>query len=300
MLNKLNILFLLLIINAPLCLAQELNCRIIVNAQQVQTQERQVFSVMENEFTRFMNERKWTSDNFEPAEKINCSILLTIEQMPAIGVFTASVQVQSSRPIFNASYESRMLNFADRDWQFEYVESQPLEFTDNAFQSNLTSMLAFYAYIIIGLDYDSFSEYGGTPYYTKALEIVNLAQTSGLPGWQQFDSNRNRYWLTQNLIDAQMEPLRQGIYRYHRHGLDVFLEKPQEARKEVMNLFQSIRTVNRQRPNSILVISFFDAKASEIINIFKEGDMAVRREAFTILSEVNPINTERYRAIVGN
>ncbi|MCC5930700.1 MAG: DUF4835 family protein [Cyclobacteriaceae bacterium] len=280
--------------------AQELNCRVVVDGTRAQTQERQIFPIMENEFTRFLNERKWTSDNYEVNEKINCNILITIEQMPSIGVFTATAQVQSSRPVYNTNYDTRILNFADRDWQFEYIESQPLEFTDNAFQSNLTSMLAFYAYAILGMDYDSFSELGGTPYFNKCLEIVNLAQTSNMPGWQQFDSNRNRYWLTQNLLDNQMEDLRKGIYRYHRHGLDLFLEKPEDARKEVLDLLKNIRSINKLRPNSIAIISFLDAKADEIINIFKQGDMSVRREAFTILSEVNPPNTEKYRAIIGN
>jgi len=154
---------------------QELNCKVVVNSDRVQTTERNVFRDMETSFTQFMNDTKWTNDQFSVEERINSNVLITIESMPSIGNYNATVVIQSARPVYNTSYETLLLNFADRDWQFQYTESQPLNYNDNTFSSNLTSMLAFYANIIIGLDYDSFSELGGNPYFSKALNIVTLA-----------------------------------------------------------------------------------------------------------------------------
>ena len=185
--------------------AQELNCRVIVNAQQVQTTERAVFAEMETEFAQFLNTTKWTPDDFEEEEVIKCNLVITISDMPSIGVFQASVQVLSSRPVYGTGYESVVMNFADRNWDFEYVQSQPLRFNENTFTDNITSMLAYYAYMIIGYDYDTFSELGGTPHYERAFRIVNNAQQSNYPGWQQFNSVRNRYWLIENIQNPQLE-----------------------------------------------------------------------------------------------
>ncbi|MFZ6012100.1 MAG: DUF4835 family protein, partial [Bacteroidota bacterium] len=214
--------------------AQELNCSVTINATQITTSDRGIFKDMKNAVEQFMNTRKWTNDAFKNHEKINCNFLITITKMPAIGNFTASVQVQSARPIFNTNYSSLLFNFADRDWEFEYIESLPLEYNDNTFTTNLTSMLAVYAYLIIGLDYDSFSELGGTPYFQKALTVVNTAQQSNRPGWQAIGSNRNRYWIVENLNNSQMIDLRKTLYYYHRHGLDTFDKNPDQSREIIL------------------------------------------------------------------
>lgn len=280
--------------------AQELNCRVVVDDQRIQTTDRAIFQDMERSFQNFMNNRKWTDDFFQPEERINCNIVITLTSNPAINSYEATAQVQSSRPVHNTGYESLMLNFADRDFIFEYTESQPLDFSPNTFGTNLVSMLAFYAYIIIGTDYDSFSKLGGNPYFQQAFDILNLAQSTSIKGWQQFDSNRNRYWLIENLTNKQMEPFREEFYNYHRLGLDVFLEKPDEARSNVLNLLKKLQEIERLRPNSIIKISFFDSKTDEIINIFKQSTPAQKREAFDICSKIEPSNTDKFREMLSN
>jgi hypothetical protein len=220
--------------------------------------------------------------------------------MPSIGSFNATVHIQSARPVFDTNYETLLLNFADRDWQFEYTESLPLEYVENVYTSNLVSMLAYYAYVILGFDYDSFGKLGGDPWYNKALNIVNLAQSSNRTGWQALDSNRNRYWLVENLTNQQMSPIREGLYNYHRLGLDRFNEDQDQARQQVLIVLREIQKVNNQRANSILIISFFDAKADELLQIFSRGAMQARREAYEIITRIDPTKTDRFQAILKN
>ena len=281
-------------------IAQELNCLVTVSAEQVQTTERRVFKDMEIAFAQFLNTRKWTDDEFETDERINCNLNITINSMPSIGNFLATVQIQSARPIYNTSYESLLLNFADREWQFAYVESQPLEFNDNTFQSNLTSILAFYAYVILGLDYDSFGLKGGEAYLQKALDVVNNAQNSNRPGWNQIGSNRNRYWLIENLTNTQMTSVREGMYTYHLKALDTYSEDPDNSRKQILDVLKDLQTVRANNPTSILVISFMDAKADELVNIFSEGNMQVRKEAYDILNVLDPSKREAFEQIIKN
>ena len=280
--------------------AQELNCNVIVNSDRVQTTERSVFKDMEVAFAQFLNERKWSNDIFESEERINCNMIITIESQPSIGIFNATVQIQSARPIYNTDYESILLNFADRDWQFQYVESLPLDFNENAYNSNLTSMLAYYAYIIIGLDYDTFGNLGGSPHIEKAWNVLINAQSSGRAGWEPVGSNRNRYWLAENLLNPQMLPIREGFYRYHRLAMDNFQKDPDGGRKIVLEALKDLQKVSRIKPNSILVVAFFDAKSDELINIFKEGNITVRRQAYDVLKDLDPSKTEKFSQIIKN
>lgn len=291
--------FLILLLSAP-AFAQELKCSVSINASQITTSDQGIFKDMKNAIEQFMNSRKWTNDTYKSHEKINCNFLITITKMPAIGNFTASVQVQSARPVFNASYTSLLFNFADRDWEFDYIESQPLEYNDNSFLNNLTSMLALYAYLIIGLDYDSFSELGGTPYYQRALNVVNNAQQANRPGWQSIGSNRNRYWLVENLNNPQMTDLRKALYSYHRLGLDTFDQDPDKARATILKGLKDIKKIRDINPSAILIISFFDAKGKELANIFSDGNIQVRREAYDIITAIDPSNRSNYEKILQN
>lgn len=296
-----NLIALILTVVSVLCVsAQEINCKVTVNADQVQSSDRSVFSDMENAFTQFVSNRQWTDDDFDNFEQIRCNMIITLNNtQTSIGNFEASgVQIQYARPVYNTNYESILLNFADRDWQFEYVESQPLQFNDNTFDSNLTSILAFYAYIILGLDYDSFSELGGTLYFQKALDVVNNAQQSNRPGWNALGSTRNRYWLVENFTNSQMVELRKGIYKYHRLALDTFGEDPEKSRRLIVEVLREFQKVRDIYPNSILIISFLDAKSDELINIFSEGNLQVRREAYEILIEIDPAKTGEYEKII--
>lgn len=295
------VLIILLTVCSLNAVAQELLTTVTINVgPKVQTTERNVFRDMKTAFQQFLNSRKWTSDAYRQHEKIKCSILINITDMPSIGVFSASVQIQSARPVYNSNYTSLLLNFADRDWEFEYIESQPLEYNDNTFTNNLTSMLAFYAYLVIGLDYDSFSELGGTPYFQRALTVVNNAQSSNRSGWQSLGNVRNRYWIIENLLNAQMADVRRTLYSYHRLGLDTFEKTPDQSRSVILTGLKSIRKAKDINPNAILIISFFDAKSKELANIFSDGQLTVRREAYDLITQMDPSNQTTYAKILKN
>lgn len=278
---------------------QELNCHVIVNAEQIQTSDRAVFKDMERSFANFLNTRKWTNDSYKNFEKINCSIFINISKMPSIGNFSANVQITSARPVYNSNYETVLFNFADREWEFEYIESLPLEYNDNSYISNLTSMLAFYAYIILGMDYDSFSELGGTPYFQKALAVVNNAQPANRPGWQSLGSNRNRYDLIESINNPQMLELRKNTYRYHRLALDIFEKSPEQSRQIVLDALKSVKQAWTVYPNSIFIISFFDTKSAEMVNLFSDATLSVKREAYDLLTSLDP-KRNVYEKIMGN
>jgi hypothetical protein len=278
-------------------LAQEINCNVTINAQNIQISDRSIFQDMENAFEQFLNNRRWTNEVFRPEERIRCNMVLTMETMPNIGSFTASLQIQVLRPVYGTNYETVVFNFADRNWQFDYTESLPLEFNENTFNTNLTSMLGFYAYIILGYDYDSFSRLGGSAFFDRAFNVVINAQQSPRAGWKQFESNRNRYWITENLMSSQMVPVREAIYEYHRQGLDMFGRDPEQGRDAIITALQKIKDVNKLRPNSVIINSFFDAKSDELANIFSQGNDSKRRQAVEILRELDPTNTEKYSRI---
>lgn len=289
----------LLLVSSFLSAAQELNCKVTISADQVQTSDRAIFKDMERAIAQFMNSRKWTTDTYKNHERINCAIFIRISKMPSIGNFQANAQITSGRPVFNSNYETAVLNFADRDWEFEYYESMPLEFNDNNYISNLTSMLAYYAYIILGMDYDSFSELGGTPYFQKALTVVNNAQPSNRPGWAALSGNRNRYNLIENISNPQMVELRKNTYRYHRLALDAFDKNPDISRNVILIVLRNVKKVWTTYPTSILVISFFDTKSTELVNIFSSGSLQSKREAFDILTSIDS-KRNIYQKIMGN
>lgn len=289
------------ILSSVICAsAQELKCTVTINASQVQTSDQSIFKEMKNSIEQFMNSRKWTNDAFKVHEKINCNILITITKMPSIGSFEASVQVQSARPVFNTNYPTLLFNFADREWEFEYIESMQMEYNDNTYMNNLTSMLAMYAYVIIGLDYDSFSDLGGTPYFQRALNVVQNAQQAGRAGWQSLGSNRNRYWLVENLNNPQLIDLRKAIYSYHRLGLDTFDKDPEKSRAIILKGLRDIKKLRDINPTAILIISFFDAKGKELANIFSDGNILARREAYDIITTIDPSNRTTYEKIIQN
>ncbi len=278
--------------------AQELNCRVTINSEQVQTSDRQIFDDMETSFQQFLNDTEWSPDIFEGNEKINCNVIITLQNTQTLGNFTGTAQIQTARPVYNSNYESILLNYADRDWQFDYVESMPLNFNDNTYTTNLTSLLAFYAYLILGVDYDSFGNLAGTPYLQQALNVVNNAQTSNRPGWDALGSTRNRYWLIENLTNQQMQGIREGIYEYHRLALDQFQEDPAKSREVIVGVLEKLQQVKRTYPNSILVISFLDAKTDELINIFSEGDLNIRRRAFELMTSLDPSKRTQFEVIL--
>jgi hypothetical protein len=292
-----------LLLRSFLASGQELRCNVIIDTDQLRTNqvtEKQIFADMQKTIALFMNTRRWTNDNFTSEERINCNLVIRLTEMPTIKNFVGTAQIQSSRPVFGTDYESVLLNYIDRQWQFEYTNAQPMDFNPNTFSSNLTSMLAFYAYVIIGLDYDSFSKFGGTPYLQQALTIANNAQQSvgTEKGWKAFEDTRNRYWLIENLMSQQMQPLREGLYTYHRQAMDNFLSNPDQARAQVLNVLTSIQQVNQLKPAAVLTNTFFDTKINELINVFLQAPPQDKQKAYNLLVELDPTKTDRYEKLI--
>ncbi len=284
--------------SAQISTSQDLNCNVVIDAQRIETSETRIFEDMELALENFLNTRKWSTDEINPEERIKCALTITLNEMPSIGTFKATVQIRSARPIFNTTYESIIFNFADRDWSFEYVESLPMNFNENDYSSNLTSMLAFYAYIIVGLDYDSFGELAGSPYFAKAQNIVTNASQGGRPGWGALQSTRNRYALINAITNQQIEDLRIGYYKYHRLGLDVFETNPEECRTQILEVLESVKKIKARYPTSIFVISFFDAKSEELVNVFADATQQEKRKAYNLLIDLNPIKEDIFKEIL--
>jgi len=280
--------------------AQELNFTVTINSDRARTQNKDIFDQMKNSFEQFLNGRSWTNDQFAPEERIKGNMLITINDMPQVGFFEATVQIQVVRPVYGSSYESLTFNFVDRNWSFDFLESQPMEFNRYSHLSEITSLLAFYANIVIGIDYDTFSLEGGEPYFEIANNIVSNAQQSSRQGWDQNPSNRrNRYWLIDELYSTQVtRPVREALYLYHRMGLDRLTQTPEEAYENILEALKKLEEVNRTQPNSILTISFMDAKSDEISKILKNASTEIREQAVAILLKVDPNNARKYNDIL--
>jgi hypothetical protein len=295
-----NIFLFITLMAAASTFAQELNCRVLINMDQIQSSDKASLKTdMEKSFAAFMNSRKWTTDLFKPYEKINCSIFINISQMPSIGSFKANAQITAARPIYDTNYETVIFNFADREFEFEYIESQPMEYNDNTYINNLTSMLAFYAYTILAVDYDSFSELGGNPYVQKMLTVVNNSQSSSHPGWIAIGSNRSRFALMDNMNNAQMVDIRKNSYKYHRLALDNFDKNPDQGRDQILDVLRTVKKVWTINPTAILIVTFFDAKSNELTNIFTDANLNVKREAYDLLTSLDPKRTV-YQKIMAN
>lgn len=293
------ILYFLLLITS-FSFAQELNCKVQVLSQQIQGTDKRVFTTLQTAIFEFMNNKKWTNDQFKLDERIDCSILINVTERPSTDQFVATIQVQSRRPIYKSSYNSVLLNYNDNDFQFTYLENQPLEFNENQFTTNLTSVLGFYAYLIIGMDYDTFSMNGGTTYLQKAQNIVNQAQNTSEPGWRAFESNKNRYWLINNMLDAPFINIRECMYNYHRKGLDEMVSNKEGGRANILEALESLRKVHQARPLSFAMQVFFNAKSDEIINIFSGAFSDEKSKVVTLLNDIDPTNSNKYQKIMAN
>ncbi len=294
--------FFLLII-PRLSIAQELQVRLSVNASQVSSQvDKKVFQTLQTALTNFLNNRKWTTETFQPNEKIVCNFLITIRQTVSDNVYKATLVVQAARPIYSASYQSALINFQDESFTFKYVEYQPIEFNENRVSgsdplvSNLTATLAYYAYMILGLDFDSFSLRGGDPYFQKAQLVVNNApEGRDIEGWRAFDGLRNRYWLMENLTNNRYTLIHDAIYSYYRLGMDLMYENEDESRTAIMNTINIINTLNTDIQNSMVVQFFFQGKSNELVKIFKKADPEMKNRARDILAKIDISNANLYK-----
>jgi hypothetical protein len=279
--------------------AQELRCNVQVITNQIQGTNKQKFTTLQRAVYEFINGRNWTNHVYNSQERIEANIMINLTEEISSDEFRGTIQIQSRRPVFNSSYNTVLFNYLDNNMHFRYVEHETLEFSETQHLSNLTSILAFYVYIIIGLDYDSFSMNGGTEYFQKAETIVSNAQNANERGWKSFESNRNRYWLASNLRDAKYAPVREFNYRYHRLGLDRMSERPAEARAEIAESLNLLQRVYREKPDPFmhLLQVVFDAKSDEMINVFSETNPDEARRVTTLLREVDPANTPKYQKI---
>lgn len=279
--------------------AQELNVQVNVQTPQLRMTDAKVFQTLGNELKEFLNGRKWTDDVYASTERINCSFLLTITEEVSATKFKGTLTIQSSRPVFSSGYESILLNHQDKQIEFEYAEYQPLIYNDNAYLSEITSLMAYYAYIIIGYDNDSFSLNGGTPYFMKAQNVVNTAQASKSKGWQSFDGTRNRYWLVQNLLDPKHKPLRDAYYRYHRQGLDNMYADPNTARGNIVSAIEMVGNTHNNNTNSMAVDVFVATKSTEIINIFADNSVLPpdKIKVLNVMSRIDGANMSQYSRI---
>jgi len=281
--------------------AQELNCNIQISAQRIQGSNRQVFESMQRDLYQFMNNTVWTNHVFNYAERIDCNILINLSDQLSADEFKGTIQIQLSRPVFNTTYKTTILNFIDNSFQFRYVEFQPLEFDPSTYRSSLVSVLAYYTYIILGFDYDTFAPLGGTEFFQMAEKIVTSAQNAPEPGWKPYDGsrNRNRYWLVKNVLDKEYEGVRQFLYDYNMNGLDKMESKIAEARTSMVESLKFIQDVYRKKPDPFmyLVQVIMDAKSDELINIFSGAFPEEKSRVVQILTEIDPANKAKYETI---
>jgi len=302
MLGKFNVRFILLLLfsvtNIMLSVnAQELNCNLRINSDQVQGSNKSIFTTLEKSASEFVNNRKWSELTYSEAERIECNMNIVVSKVDE-ETFTAEIQVQSRRPVYNSGYNTTLFNFRDNSFVFSYKEFEVLEFNENTITSNLTAVLAYYVYIILGYDMDSYARLGGTPFFQAAERIVNAAQSMDLPGWRAFESSRNRYALVNNLTDEAFKKFRNYFYEYHRLGLDEMSINMVNARAKISSGLPILRETNRSRPSAIVVTSFMDAKTDEIINILRKASDQEKKNAIEVLTDLNPTQSEKYESIM--
>ena len=280
--------------------AQELNCSVSINTPKIQGTERRIYETLQNAIREFMNNRKWSNYNFREGERIECTILITINDRIGTDEFRGTMNVVVRRPVLNAAYNTVLLNALDKNIQFRYVEYQPLDYNDGTFTSNLTSLMAYYSYTIMGFYFDSFSPSGGTPFFQKAQEIVNSAQNASEIGWKAYESEKNRWWLTNNYMNSANSGLRDFAYRYHRLGLDQMYEKVDQARTVISQGIEVLQGIYNAKPGLYALQLIFDAKRDEIINIFSDQRVAPmeKSNAVNILKEIDPGSSSKYQAIL--
>lgn len=280
-------------------MAQELNARITVNGDKIANANKSVFTTLQNALTEFINNRKWTDATFAVNERIDCSMTIIVNEMEESS-FKGEIQVQARRPVYNSSYTTTLLNFRDQQFDFEYMEGEPLEYQENMLTGNLTATVVFYIYIILGLDFDSFSPLGGTAYIQQAQQIVSLAQSQSWSGWKAFDSNRNRHAVATALQDNASEAFRNLWYTYHRKGLDEMAANPDRGRTTIIEALPALQEVKKTRPTSVLLQMFSDAKLDEIVLIYSKATTQEKQSGYKLLQEIYPTETTRLEALQKN
>jgi hypothetical protein len=305
MFHKWSILFLLGLLLSSTVTAQELAATVTIQSSKVDNQvDPKIFVQLQSQLKDFINQRKWTGDVFTLEEKIDCSFYISIESIVSPGVYDAKLSIVSNRPVYKANYTSSLLNMQDANFTFKYQLSQPIEFNENrvqgtdALEANLTATIAYYAYIILGLDYDSFSLKGGLPYFNKALNIVyNAPEGSGISGWKSYDGQRNRYIFIDNLTKSGFDALHQALYDYYRAGMDQLVEKPVVAKGAILNALISMQDIQDANTNVMAVPILMQGKFPELSGIFSKSDKTIKTQLINTFSSIDIANLNKYKEI---
>jgi len=292
-------------LSAVLAQGQEIQARLSVITAKISTQvDKKVFQTLQSALTNFLNNRRWTNDAFQPAEKIQCNFLLNIEQDLGNNVFKGKLTVQAARPVYNTSYDSPIMNFLDDNITFRYVEFQPIEFNENRIQgndplaANITAILAYYVNLILAFDYDSFTLRGGDSYFQKAWNIVNNApENKDITGWKSFEGIRNRYWLAENLNNNRFALIHEALYSYYRSGMDLFYENEDAGRNGILNCLNFLNTINTENPNSMIMQFFFQGKSTELVKVFSKANAEQKGRARELLSRLDITNGAAYKEL---
>lgn len=277
--------------------SQEFNFDVTVSSAQVSGTDQRAFESLKEGITNFMNNRVWTNLKLEPEERIEGAIVVNVKKKEG-NILEAELNIALRRPTFKTNYTTPLFNYIDTDFVFEYIESQPLDFTENSYMSNLTSTLAFYAYYCLGLYFDSFGLYGGDPFFKVADQIVTSAQSAEESGWKAFDDKRNRYWLNENMMNASYKPLRQYMYEYHRLGLDKMSTKQDEGKTAITKSLEHIKQVYSERPSLLFIQVLNDTKRNEWKSIYTEGSQQDKTKAVNIFREIDPSHATEYEEIL--
>lgn len=291
------ILSLFFCLSCILSQAQDVKCTIQINSDQLEGTNKEIYNELSNDLTEFVNSRKWTDATFSEEERIECNFVFTLESVAGES-YSGTLLVQGSRPVFNSGYTTTLFNFLDKNLKFNYTQYQRLEFDENLYESNLLSTIAFYVNIIVGLNFDSFSRYGGQKYFEKAELIVSLAQTSDDSGWKAYDSDRNRYALVSNYLDDRLKKLRDVNYEYHRFGLDEMVNSTEKGRTSIYNNLPYLQEMNRAVPYSIALQLFVESKMNELLDMFKPATAKEKKDVYEILLSILPTQSNKFEELL--
>jgi len=290
------ILWILLLVGFGKLQAQELNARVTILAPQVSNISKPTIDALQRTIRDFLNNNKFSTENYKPTERIDCSFVITINSWDGGSGYTAEAQIQSSRPVFNSSYNSTLLNMSDKNFDFSYNDGATIDFSDQNYISNISALLSYYAYTIIGLDKDSFARMGGTTYFKKAQNIINLAQASGNAGWKAADGLRNRFWFNENVLNPVFSELRAFIYSYHLNGLDQLTDN-NKGLTAIVTALPALQQMDKQKLGSIFPNVYFASKAEEVTNVLAKLNMQERLKAYNMLAEIDPANIGKYEGL---
>jgi len=292
------VLSLIALFSSSLAHAQELSCQVSILTPQIQGTQKRVYESLETSIADFLNSRKWTEDDFEIEERIEVTIQITINDQVSLTQFGGTIQIQSSRPVYNSDYKTPVFFINDSDFDITFLENSLIQFSLDKHRDNLSSVLAFYAYMIIGMDYDSYELNGGTDYYLKAQQVVANAQMAGESGWRSNEGQKNRYWIVENILSQSFAPLRKCIYNYHRHGFDVLYTDIETARQTIGDAILELRRVHQIRPSSYNLQIFFYPKVDEIVNLLQPSPEQEKIRIYDVLKLVDPGNIQDYERIM--